>query len=197
MKFHQLGSPLSCAARAARSAVWALLICSQLACAHAGYGGRAFGQVPLGSPVEGYLRRVWTDFESLEQAEESGRLRIEVDSGGMRTVKVPADDLDFRVEFAGVQPQELSLSLDDGRIMSAGFNYRATDPEQGIAVANGIYEHLEQETGHGPRQLAPFQYAWLDGARTHMVGIDPDRNEIVWGIASNKMMAAMGATKGE
>ena len=197
MKFHRLGSALSCAARTTRSSAWALILCSQLACAHAGYGGRAFGQVPLGSPVERYLRTVWTDFGSLEQAEESGRLWIEVDPGGMQTVKVPAEEIDFGIAFAGVQPREFSMSLRDGRIMSAGFKYCATDPEQGIAIANGIYAHLEGETGHGPDQLAPFAYVWPDGDRAHMVGINTERNEIAWGIASRKMMALAGATESE
>ena len=197
MKFHRLGSALSCAARATRSSVWALILCSQLACAHAGYGGRAFGQVPLGSSVERYLRTVWTDFGSLEQAEESGRLWIEVDPGGMQTVKVPAEEIDFGIAFAGVQPREFSMSLRDGRIMSARFLYQARDPEQGKAIAIGIYNHLYEETGREPTELAPYSYSWPGDKQSHMMGIDTRSNRIVWGVASMKMMAEAREAGGE
>jgi len=174
-----------------------LLLLSQVACIHTGYGGRAFGEVPLGSPVEDYLRTLWPDFESLDEAEESGRLWIEVDPEGMRMVKIPAEDVGIDMVFAGVQPREFSMSLHDGRIMSTGFLYQASDPEQGKAIAIGIYNHLYEETGREPTELAPYSYSWPGDKQSHIMGIDTRSNRIVWGVASGKMMAEAREARGE
>ena len=168
---------------------WASLLAGQVACRHSSYGGRAFGEVPLGSPVEEYLRSVWADFESLDEAEESGRLWIEVEPGGMRTVKMPAEVLGFGPEVGGVRPREFSMSLYAERIMSTGFLYQAVDPAEGIAIATGIYEYLKKKTGNEPRQIVPYSYVWEGKKRHNLVGIDTETNRIVWGITSIAMMA--------
>ncbi len=167
---------------------WASLLAGQVACRHSSFGGRAFGEVPLGSPVEKYLRTVWADFESLDEAEESGQLWIEVDPDGMRTVNIPAEAVGFGPEFGGVRPSKLSMNLYGERIMSAGFLYQAVDSAEGIAIATGIYDHLKKETGIEPRQIVPFHYVWEGRRRHNIVGIDTETNRIVWGITSREMM---------
>ena len=188
MKVHLRQPVFSCSATIARLSIGALLLCSQLACSHAGYGGRAFGEVPLGSPVEDYLRSSWDDFESLDQAERSGELRLMVDSDGMRTVRVPAAEVGFEMEVGGVRPTFLTMSLHDGRIISAGCFFQGENLKHTIAIALELYHRICDAAGRGPKEFEPLMYRWQVGKRNYIMGLDLDLNQVAWGVVSQKML---------
>ncbi len=101
---------------------------------------------------------------------------------------MPAETVGFGPEFGGVRPSEFSMSLYEERIMSAGFQYQAVDPAEGIVIATGIYDYLKEITGDEPQQIVPYNYVWKGKNRHHLVGIDTETNRIVWGITSREMM---------
>ena len=181
-------APVAVRAAIARSCAFMLILLSQLACQHTGYGGRAYGEVPLGAPVDAYLQSLWGDVGSLDAAERSGRVRVVQDSEGMQSVKVPAAEVGIGVEVAGVGPVELTMSLHDGRIMSAGWYYLGESEEHTVAIALELFHQICLETGRTPDRLAELMYAWPVDTRVHMMGVDLDRRQVVWGIASQKMI---------
>jgi hypothetical protein len=81
--------------------------------------------------VEKCLRTVWADFESLDEAEESGQLWIEMDPDGMRTVNMPAEAVGFGPEFGGVRPSKFSMSLYEERIARDGVLEATVQPRSG------------------------------------------------------------------